>query len=58
MQVGGTEKGDNHGLIYKQIKGHRKGAFRSRSSGRSGAQEKGISWVDLSADKGAQKGGI
>jgi hypothetical protein len=29
------------GLIYKQIKGHRKGAFRSRSSGRSGAQKEG-----------------
>jgi hypothetical protein len=31
-----------HGLIYKEIKGHRKGAFRSRSSGRSKAQKKGI----------------
>jgi hypothetical protein len=37
----GHRKRGYHGLIYMQIKGHRKGAFRSRSSGRSGAQKEG-----------------
>jgi hypothetical protein len=64
----GNRKSGYHGLIYKQIKGHRKGAFRSRSSGRSRAQKQGAvifrstvftdqrkrghSWADVMADQG------
>jgi hypothetical protein len=46
--MGGTEKGDNHGLTYKQIKGgHRKGQSGVYLVVDRGHRKRGQSWVDL-----------